>query len=179
VATRPSRGRRARFSLRAIIRGWPWWYCETSRVWPSEILLRTVPNSIGYYTPPIANWEINSVAFEPTKKDWDGISLFRADFVSEEHLAKVNPLAGVRVARLKARDFGALKLSIQPKPDIHLPGHVVIPEMPFIAKTPTPENFVARSRVKDAAQKLAQIASKNKIYTPPGTPDPVHKQKKQ
>jgi hypothetical protein len=51
----------------------------------------------------MGNWAINPLAFEPAKDDVDGISLFRADFVTREYLASVNShTKGVRVARVIA-----------------------------------------------------------------------------
>lgn len=175
MGANPSRGRRARFSLRALIRGWPWYY-ETCPICPYEVLLRTVPNSAGYYTKNMRNWAINPNAFEPAQDDTDGISLFREDFVTQEHLAsKSTHVNGVRVSRVTARDCIALKLTPKPAPDPNEPrGHVVIPEMPFIKKAQRTK--AEWRKILDSAQKLAQIASKNEIYTPPGLQDPVKRQ---
>jgi hypothetical protein len=172
VATRPSRGRRARFGLRAIIRGWPWYY-ETTEVFDGEILLRTVPNTIGYCNQAMENWVINPLAFEPARDDSEGISLFRADFVTRKYLARINrhPM-GVRVGQVRVRDCMALNLTLKPTPDASQPaGHVVIPEMPFLPKSAATK--VQKQHIRDLAQKLAQIASKNKIYVPTGLPRTV------
>jgi len=176
VATRQSRGRRARFSLRNIIRGWPCYY-ENNPVFPNEVLLRTVPNSPGFYTPTIPNWSINPNAFEPAKDDLDGTSFFREDFVTKEELASTTKHPnGVRVARVVAKEITRLQLSLKPDPDdTQPPGHTVIPEMAFVKKGP--HNKPQRQKIKDLAQELAQIASKNEIYTPPGMPDPTTKPK--
>ena len=172
MATRPNRGRRARFTLRTIIRGWPWYY-ETAPVFPNEVLLRTVPNSIGYYSKVMGNWTIDPNAFQPAKDDDDGISLFREDFVTAEDLASLSTHAkGVRVARVLARECTSLYLSLKPAPDPPMPpGHTVIPEMIYLKRTA--QTNIQVQNIKDFAQKLAQIASKNDIYTPPGMPDPV------
>jgi hypothetical protein len=177
VATRQPRGRRARFCLRSIIRGWPWYY-ETTPVFPNEVLLRTVPNSIGFYTQTLGNWAINPNAFEPTRDDADGISLFREDFVSQEDLASASThYSRVRVARVVAKECISLNLSLKPDPDVGVqPGHTLIPEMPFLGKR-TAQNRTQKQYITDLAQKLAQIASKNKIYIPPGLPDPVARPK--
>jgi hypothetical protein len=176
LATRPSRGRRARFSFRAITRGWPFYY-ESAAVSDSEILLRTVPNSVGYYTPSLNNRVLNLNAFEPAIDDTDGISLFRQDFVSQQTLVERNNHAnGVRVSRLKAKDCISLGLSLRSTPDPNqAPGHVIIPEMPFLKKPPATK--LQKQKIRDLAQQLAQIASKNEIYTPPGLPDPVARPK--
>jgi hypothetical protein len=174
LATRRSRGRRARFSLRAVARGWPWYY-ETTAVFPNEILLRTVPNSIGYYSQSMGIWAVNPTAFEPRTVDVDGISLYREDFVTKKYLASVSGYpTGVRVASVTAKDCTNLHLSLQPSPDPKGPsGHLVIPEMAFVKKTPQTKDL--KRKIQDLAQKLAQIASKNEIYTPPGLVNPLNK----
>ena len=73
MATRQSRGRRARFTLRTIIRGWPYYY-ETTPVFPNEVLLRTVPNILHYCSQNMGNWIINPNAFTPAPDDVDGIA---------------------------------------------------------------------------------------------------------
>jgi hypothetical protein len=137
-----------------------------------------VPNSVGYYNKNLGNWAINSLAFEPAQDDSDGISVFREDFVAKEHLASVNEYpTGVRVARLSAKDFAGLGLSLNPSPNPTGPaGHTSVPEMQHLPRTP--ENKIRRQTIRDLAQKLAQIATKNEIYAPPGLLDPVARQKK-
>jgi hypothetical protein len=171
-----TRGRRARFSLRAIIRGWPWYY-ETSPVFRHEVLLRTVPNSIGYYSVDRGNRAINANAFEPRADDLDGISLFREDFVTKSYLASVNKYpSGVRVSQLKAKECISLGLSFRPSPVASQPpGHVVIPEMPFVKKSPQTKEL--KRKILDLAQKLAELASKKEVYSPPGLPDPMPRPK--
>jgi hypothetical protein len=121
----------------------------------------------------MGNWAINPSAFEPAKDDVDGISLFREDFVTKENLASVSThLNGVRVARVKAMVCTRLQLSLNPAPDSDgPPGHTVIPEMPFVKKTPQTKAQV--QKIRDFAQSLAQIASKNEVYTPPRMSDPI------
>jgi len=123
----------------------------------------------------MSEWHINPLAFEPRSVDVDGISLFRQDFVTQEVLAKLSGHAhGVRVARVTVNDCRKLHLSVKPSPDPNVPpGHVVIPEMPFIKKTP--QTKVQKQEVKDLAQKLTQVASKMEVYSPPGLPDPFTK----
>jgi hypothetical protein len=125
----------------------------------------------------MGNWAINPSAFEPAPKDTDGISLFRRDFVTQEHLASVNRHRnGVRVAQISAVDCIKLHLSPQPSPDPSgPPGHSVIPEMPFVKRTA--QTKTQARIINDLAQKLAQIASNNEVYTPPGLSDPMSKPK--
>jgi len=132
-----------------------------------------VPNSIGYYSKVMGNWTIDPNAFQPAKDDADGISLFREDFVTAEDLSSMSTHPkGVRVARVLARECTSLRLSLSPAPDPHVPpGHTVIPEMVFLKRTP--QTNIQAQNIKDLAQKLAQIASENDIYTPPGMPAPV------
>lgn len=167
------RGRRARFCLRTIIRGWPWYY-EARPVSRNEVLLRTVPNSVGYYTPGLGNWALNSLAFEPRQVDVDGISLFREDFVTRQHLAsKSGHACGVRVARVTAKECAGLNLSVTPSPNSKQPpGHVVIPEMPFV-KGKTQQHKEQRQEIKDLAHLLAQFANQRKVYVPPALPSPA------
>jgi hypothetical protein len=132
-----------------------------------------VPNSIGYYSKVMGNWTIDPNAFQPAKDDADGISLFREDFVTAEDLSSMSTHPkGVRVARVLARECTSLHLSLNPAPDPHVPpGHTVIPEMVFLKRTA--QTNIQAQNIKDLSQKLAQIASENDIYTPPGMPDPV------
>jgi hypothetical protein len=132
-----------------------------------------VPNSIGYYNKIMGNWAIDPNAFQPAKDDDDGISLFREDFVTAEDLSSMSTHRnGVRVARILAKEFTGLHVSVNPAPDPHMPpGHTVIPEMIFLKRTA--HTNIQVQNIKDLAQKLAQIASRNDIYTPPGMPDPV------
>jgi hypothetical protein len=146
-------------------------------VFPNEVLLRTVPNSIGYYSKIMGNWTIDPSAFQPAKDDVDGISLFREDFVTQEDLASrsTHP-KGVRVVRVRAKECISLHLSLNPTPDPDAsPGHMVIPEMLFVKRSA--ETKIQAQNIKDLAQKLAQIATKNEVYTPPGMSDPVAKPK--
>jgi hypothetical protein len=122
-------------------------------------------------------WTIDPNAFQPAKDDDDGISLFREDFVTAEDLAmlSLHP-KGVRVARVLASECTNLHLSLNPAPHPHEPaGHTLIPEMTFVKRTA--QTNIQVQNIKDLAQKLAQIASKNEIYTPPGMPDPVARSK--
>lgn len=118
------------------------------------------------------SWAINPDAFEPAPDDVDGLSLFREDFVTKEHLASSSTHSnGVRVAHIVAKECTSLHLSLRPAPDPHeLPGHVLIPEMPYVK---TLKTKAEKRKVHDFAQQLAQIASRHKVYVPRGLPDPV------
>lgn len=79
---------------------------------------------------------ISPSAFEPRVKgndpDWDGISLYRAACLNipNEILATVAPekLPEIGVVRIQVKDLRDLGLTVEPKPDPHVKGHVVIPE---------------------------------------------------
>jgi hypothetical protein len=122
-------------------------------------------------------WNVNALAFQPLNDDIDGISLFREDFVTKEHLASVNPYpSGVRVARIIAREFVRLNLSLLPSPDYNgPPGHTVVPEMRHLEKKP--ETKIPKQKIKDCMQKLAQISTRNGVYTPHGLANPVARPK--
>lgn len=166
-----ARCRRARLTLRTIIRGWPWWYDETTPVFPREILLRAVPNVLGYFHESMGNWSVDPYAFQPRKFDTDGISFFRLDFSTPEQVANAcqHP-SHARVARITVQQLRGLGLAVECAPDTQeLAGHVIVPDMKFVARPPKD----AKRRIADLTQKLAQFASRNKVYAPRGLPDPV------
>ena len=124
-----NRGGRARVCLGSLTRWPPWpFHFETDPVTPGEILLRTIPNSSGYYTPEDG---IQRLSFEPRQSDDDGISLYRLNFLTAEKLASDNTHAkGVWVAAISARVFFVNGLTILPTPS-KLPGHVSVPELNY------------------------------------------------
>lgn len=164
-------GRRARLTFRTLIRGWPWYY-ETTPIFPNEVLLRAIPNALGYFSRSMGNWSVNAYTFEPNKKrDTDGMSFFRLDFTTPKEVARVNlhPL-GARVGRITVQQLRELQLDVQCDPDEEqLPGHVIVPGMKFVAKLPKAE----KRRIADLSQKLAQFATQNGVYSPPGVHDPM------
>ncbi len=120
-------GRRARVCLGSLTRWPPWpFHFETDPVTPGEILLRTIPNSKGYYTPEDG---IQRYSFQPRRSDGDGISLYRLNFLTPEKLANDNThRMGVWVAAIPAQAFIGNGLTILPTPS-RLPGHVSVPEL--------------------------------------------------
>ncbi len=124
-----NRGGRARVCLGSLTRWPPWlFHFETDQVTPGEILLRTIPNSRGYYTPEAG---IQRLSFEPRPLDDDGISLFRLNFLTPEKLASDNTHPkGVCVAAIPAQAFFGNGLTILPTPS-KLPGHVSVPELNY------------------------------------------------
>lgn len=124
-----NRGRRARVCLGSLTRWPPWpFHFETDPVIPGEILLRTIPNSKGYYTPEAG---IQRLSFEPRPLDDDGISLYRLNFLTAEKLARDNTHPkGIWVAAIPARAFFGNGLTILPTSS-KLPGHVSVPELNY------------------------------------------------
>src|SRR5271155_905404 len=121
VATSNSRGRRARFSLRTIAKGWPW-YHEATSVHSDEVLLRAIPNAPGYFSEEMGSWKVNPYNFAPRKSDSDGLSFFREDFVTAHELAKKNSyVSGVRVGRITVQQLAELGLNAEPSPDATQP----------------------------------------------------------
>lgn len=169
MATSNSRGRRARLSLRTILRGWPWYY-ETTSVHSDEILLRAIPNAPGYFSEEMGSWKVNPYNFVPRKSDTDGLSFFREDFVTAHELVKKNSyVSGVRVGRITVQQLAELGLSAEAFPDAMQPaGHVVVPGLRFVEKHL--QSKEEKQKLKDLQQRLAQFATKNYIYTPRGLP---------
>lgn len=122
-----NRGRRARICLGSLTRWPPWpFHFETDPVTQGEILLRTIPNDDGYYTPAAG---IHRYSFQPRPADHDGISLYRLNFLTAEKLASDNKHAsGVWVAAISAKVFFENGLTIRPTLK-ELPGHVSVPEL--------------------------------------------------
>ncbi len=166
MATSTSPSRRARVRLRTLIR---WlWYFETCPIRSNEILLRAVPNAPGYIKPSMGKWAVNPSVFEPHKKrDVDGMSFFREDFITPQELAKSNTNAdGVHIVQISASQLRELGLSAEPSPiPEQLPGHVIVPGMRYIDKKQLSQD--EKNRVKDAAQRLSQWASQSVVYSPP------------
>jgi hypothetical protein len=165
-----SRRRRARLTLRTIVRGWPWYY-ETTPIFPNEVLLRAIPNAQGYFKRSMGNWAVDPYAFEPNKKrDVDGMSFFRLDFATARQVASASrhPLRA-RVSRITVPQLRGLGLTVECDPDDNeLAGHVIVPGMKFVAKRSRDE----KRKVADLSQQLAQFATTNGIYSPAGLPDP-------
>lgn len=105
---------------------------EQDSVEAEEFILRRILNLPNWVDLTLSR-PIQGVAFSPTDKDADGISVFREQFTTPEAVAKTgaNP-AGYYVARLQASELIGLGLSITPDPlppDSGPRGHALVPEM--------------------------------------------------
>ena len=170
MATSASRGRRARLRLRTIAR-WLWYY-ESSPVYPDEMLLHSIPNNQQYFHEEMGEWALSPTAFKPhSKRDVDGMSFFREDFISARTMAKRNRHPhGVRVARVKVLLIKDMAMDVQPDPrPEQLPGHVVVPELRFVAHLTPAE----KQNAKKIQLRLARHAMGNGLYTPRGMSAPI------
>ncbi len=124
-----------------------------------ESLLRRIPNQPSHYDSK-QHLPITRVAFEPSQKDTDGISVFRELFSSASQVAQ-----GARtpndcyVASIYARRFFSLDLSVVPDPDPNQPrGHALVREI---------HTKMDKKLRKELGKKLADIASENIVFSPP------------
>jgi hypothetical protein len=161
----PTRARRCRICFRTLTRFWR--YTEIDPVDENESVLRTIPNVIGYYNPDAPELPVLLESFLPNKKrDPDGLSLCRLDFISPKRFGRANRHgAGVYVSQIAVAKIISLGLSVKPSVIPEFPGHVIIPEMSY------PELKKNKNRIKDLALSLARLASANIVYgpTPPKT----------
>jgi hypothetical protein len=167
------RGRRSRFSLRTIARGWPWYY-ESAPIHPAEVLLRAIPNTAGYYKEEMGDWQVNPYTFQPNKKrDIDGMSFFREHFTTPGKVASTNKHPDrARVARVMAWQLQQLGLEAIAQPDEkELPGHVIVPGMRFVDKNLQSQD--TRRGITDLSQQLARLATKNGVMNPLKLPMPA------
>ena len=124
-----------------------------------EILLRRVVREYVNVDLPLP---VQREGFRPTKRDIDGISLFRERFVSPSDVANGNRgPTGYYVVRLRASNIRELGLNILPNvKDDQLPGHSLIPEINY----PAMKND--KSKSKELQRMLAKLANGNFAHTP-------------
>lgn len=97
----------------------------------SEILYRRIPVSQEWYDPN-DGLPPSPESFRPTKRDKDGISLFRArDYPDASALATNDRGAFYYVAAIRAADLMDLDIDIEPTRDDQHPGHVSIPGLRY------------------------------------------------
>lgn len=155
-----NRGRHCRLRLRTLIR-WPW-YFESCPVTPGEYILRLIPRV--YYDPSLQESPIQDQSFRPNKRDTDGISFSRLDFVTRRQRGIKARNPGAYIATLKVADL--IKLGLNPIPSPvpdDLPGHVVIPELSYA-------NYAAdKTKYKPILLQLAKLAASRPLFGPYGT----------
>jgi hypothetical protein len=119
--------------------------CQASGPEPvgdDELIYRRVPVSCGWY----AEGALSPNAFDPHKKDLDGISVYRASIVSIEQAARGPSKHGYYVAVLAAADLRASGIFVEPDdPDGTNPGHAKLP------------NLNASERKTDRVQELKEL----------------------
>jgi len=134
---------------------------DTDPVSSDEFILRRV---LRRWYGPSKDPPVDRLAFRPTPRDVDGLSVFRANFLKPEKLdcdrATGNP-GSYYVAQLRASDILALGLTIIPAPNDELPGHALIPELK------TGLSGDAKNRAKEKQYRLAKLASNGIVYEPP------------
>lgn len=128
---------------------------------PDEYVFRRIPKDKLRYDPSLSE-PVTRLAFDPSKKDIDGISIFRALFVSAEDVAAAGlGMNGYCIARLLVRDIIALGLTVISDPrDDQLPGHSLIPELAFQrvnAKETKPKS-------KEYQRALAKLAGESIVF---------------
>jgi hypothetical protein len=144
---------------------------EGDPITDDEWLIRRVPRN--YYDESL-DQKISPNAFEPRVKgrdpDTDGISLYRADCLSDpsDVLATVKEerrgdIALVRVSVSLLKKMG---YSIRAKPDERVKGHVVIPELNSI------DYGASKAKFTPAKVSLAEEASKDENILKKPTPNP-------
>lgn len=127
----------------------------------SEYILRRVLNNPDYCNPskklPIAR-----LAFRPTPKDTNGLSVFRKLFISAPELAYGGKNSkGYYVSQIIVINLVELSLTVIPDPQDDQPaGHALIPEL--ICSTGKEE----KRKSKELQIILAELASNNKIFGP-------------
>lgn len=142
-----------RLALRATRR------TEDAPVHGSEWVLRRIPDVQPPWCNPEQERPVAVGAFTPNSGDADGISLYREIFVKpEEVAAAARKSRACFVVRLRAKDVRKLGLSLAPRLDEDLPGHVVVPELYY--GMPRPRKTELRAR-------LAELVSRDDIvYSP-------------
>lgn len=120
-------------------------------------VLRLIPKAWYKANLPIPfEW----LAFKPTDKDVDGVSVYQAELITPAQLAASGRKPGTYyVVRLSVRALRSLKLMIVPT-DGPLPGHAVIPELRWSAYEANKQS------AKELMLELAKLASQNIVHTP-------------
>lgn len=130
---------------------------------PGELILRLIPRV--YYDPSLPESPIQDQSFRPNeRRDTDGISFSRLDFVTRRQCGEKARKPGAYIATLKVADLIELGLNPIPSPiPDGLPGHVVIPELSFASYA------ADKTKYKPILLKLAKLAAARPLSGPYGT----------
>lgn len=106
---------------------------------------------------------IDRQVFHPTDKDKEGISLYRALFVTPVQVARDREgnLGRYFVVRLSVAQVRALGLSLKPDPQDGLRGHSLMSEIRHGLKGEE------KKRAKELQLRLAELASADIVFVPP------------
>jgi len=100
------------------------------RIGDDEILFRRIPVSTDWY-----DGKVSPNAFNPTKSDIDGISVYRKTFLSAPDLAgKGRNVKGYYVVALRAIDLKQSVIRVIPNPLPDDPDHALIPDLTYSNK---------------------------------------------
>ncbi len=135
--------------------------CETDPVSPKEDVLRRFVNSDQFYTLSAEGIVVERTAFEPTKRDTDGISVYRLLFATPAQVAECGKNSkGYFVARLLVADILQLNLHVEPAPTKDPPkGHSLIRELRIDTE---------KKRSKELQRELAKLATRSIVHYPAG-----------
>lgn len=128
----------------------------------NECVLRRIPADGNRFNPSLPE-PVQRLAFEPTGKDIDGISVFRELFVSAQQVADAGSRGAIGnyVVRLRVADIVALGLTVIPNPrDDQLPGHALVPELRLGAMK------ADKKTSKEYQRALAKLAGSDIAYSP-------------
>jgi hypothetical protein len=118
------------------------------------------------YYNEIPSWpgdRVDRLAFWPTDKDTEGLSVYRTLFVqpAELDIDREGRPGRYYVARLAVRALRKMGLSVVPNPARGPQGHSLIPEIR------TGLRGQAKSLSKEKQVALARLAGEDIVYTPP------------
>lgn len=102
----------------------------TEPIADDEILYRRIPKSMGWYDPDKSP-SVSPLAFNPSKRDEAGISIYRDKFKSVEEAAQGWPGKTYFVAVLRAGDLKKRGIEVSPDPQENDPGHASIPSLNY------------------------------------------------
>lgn len=104
---------------------------------------------------------VSRAAFEPNKNDIDGLSVFRAEFITPERLVldRKEPTLYC-VAALPVLNLRRLSLTVLSAEIDNLPGHAIIPELAYSAYQAN------KHRLKEILVELARLVSTRIVFGP-------------